>query len=69
MSLVYEWKTSGGLMLVEYCFSSVTKTLKVVEMALEGKFHRINWMAPEGRDELMGLLTTDYNEKVGISVK
>ena len=67
MSFVYEWKTSGGLMLVEYCFSSITKTLKVVEMSLEGKFHRINWMSPEGVATLMGKLTTDYNSKVGIT--
>ena len=67
MSYVYDWKTSGGLMIVEYCFSTLDKVLKVVEMNYNGKFHRINWMGPEGREELMELLTTDYNNKVGVT--
>ena len=63
-SLVYNWNTSGGLMVVEYCYSAVNNCLKVVEMTLEGKFHRLTWMSPEGRNELMGLLETDYNNMV-----
>ena len=70
MSYVYNWKLSdGGLMVVEYCFSKLDKVLKVVEMKLNGKYHRINWMSHEGRDELMGLLNKDYNNKVGTIVK
>ena len=69
MSYVYEWNLSdGGLMVVEYCFSTLDKVLKVVEMNLNGKYHRINWMSHEGREQLMGLLTTDYNNKVLPSV-
>ena len=66
MSYSYIWNTSGGLMVVEYCFSSVDKCLKVVEMALEGKFHRITWMAPEGVATLMELLEEDYMNHVGV---
>ena len=69
MSYVYEWNLSdGGLMVVEYCFSTLDKVLKVVEMNLNGKYHRINWMSHEGREQLMSLLTTDYNNKVLPSV-
>ena len=64
MSFLYEWSLSdNGTMMVEYCFSSVDKCLKVVEMKLNGKFHRLNWMSPEGRSELMSLLTEAYNSK------
>tara|TARA_B100000085_G_C18327663_1_gene424946 strand:+ start:484 stop:678 length:195 start_codon:yes stop_codon:yes gene_type:complete len=34
--------------------------IKVVEMKVNGKFHRVNWMSSEGRAELMGLLEEDY---------
>ena len=68
MSYLYEWKLKdGGTMLVEYCFSTVDKCLKVVELTLNGKFHRLNWMSPEGRDSLMELLVADYNKAVGVS--
>jgi len=64
MSFLYNWKVSNGDdVKVEYCFSSVGKCLKVVEMWVNGKFHRMNWMSEEGRSELMSLLTEDYNSK------
>ena len=45
MSYVYNWKLSdGGLMIVEYCYSTMDKVLKVVDMNLNGKYHRMNWM-------------------------
>ena len=44
--------------------SSVTNTLKVVDMTIDGKYHRTNWMSPEGVEWLMGLLMDDYSEKV-----
>ena len=64
MSFLYNWKVSNGDdVKVEYCFSSVDKCLKVVEMWVNGKFHRMNWMSEEGRSELMSLLTEDYMSK------
>ena len=47
-------------MLVEYCWSNVENCIKVVEMKLNGKFHRITWMSPEGREQLINLLEEDY---------
>ena len=50
MSYVYQWKVSNGdEVFVEYCWSSMDKCIKVVEMKVNGKFHRINWMSSEGR--------------------
>ena len=65
MSYVYQWKVSNGdEVLVEYCWSPMVKCIKVVEMKVNGKFHRINWMSSEGRAELMGLLQEDYDMNV-----
>ena len=67
MSYVYNWKLSdGSLMIVEYCYSTMDKVLKVVDMNLNGKYHRMNWMSPEGRNELMNLLNNDYANKVNV---
>jgi hypothetical protein len=68
MSFIYDWKVKNGdKVVVEYCFSVVSKCLKVVEMSVNGKFHRTTWMSPEGVKDLMDLLTIDYNSKVGVS--
>ena len=67
MSFVYNWNVSNGdKVVVEYCFSSVDKCIKVVEMSVYGKFHRTTWMSEAGRSELMELLTKDYLNQVGI---
>tara|TARA_B100000287_G_scaffold344622_1_gene331842 strand:- start:77 stop:286 length:210 start_codon:yes stop_codon:yes gene_type:complete len=69
MSFLYDWKVSNGdKVLVEYCFSSVDKCIKVVEMSVNGKYHRESWMSTKGKAKLHTLLEADYNEKVGISV-
>ena len=61
MSYVYQWKVSNGdEVFVEYCWSTMDNCIKVVEMKVNGKFHRVNWMSSEGRAELMGLLEEDY---------
>ena len=68
MSFIYQWNVSNGDdVKVEYCFSSVDKCIKVVEMWVNGKFHRTNWMSQEGRNTLMSLLTEDYNNKEGVT--
>ena len=65
MSYVYQWKVSNGdEVLVEYCWSSKDKCIKVVEMSVNGKFHRETWMSPKGRAEMMDLLAEDYNMNV-----
>jgi len=66
---VYEWATkASGVMSVEYTYSSVTKGLKVVEMSIEGKYHRWNWMSYEGRTTLMRLLEKDFKTAYGITL-
>ena len=67
MSFVYNWNVSNGdKVVVEYCFSVLDKCIKVVEMSVNGKFHRTTWMSEAGRSELMELLTKDYQNQVGI---
>ena len=61
MSYVYQWKVSNGdEVFIEYCWSSIDECIKVVEMKVNGKFHRVNWMSKEGREEMMELLKEDY---------
>ena len=68
MSFVYNWIVSNGdKVVVEYCWSSVDKCIKVVEMSVNGKYHRESWMSTEGKAKLHTLLTTDYNEKMGLA--
>ena len=67
MSFVYNWKVKNGdKVLVEYCWSSVDNCTKVVEMSVNGKFHRETWMSPEGREKMHKLLTDDYMDRNGI---
>ena len=67
MSFEYNWKVSNGdKVVVEYCFSVLDRCIKVVEMSVNGKFHRTTWMSEAGRSELMELLTEDYQNQVGI---
>ena len=53
MSFVYNWNVSNGD--------------KVVDMTVNGKYHRTSWMSEAGRSELMELLTEDYQNQVGIT--
>jgi hypothetical protein len=69
MTFVFETETTNGAtMVVEYVMSSVTNTLKVVDMTIDGKFHRTSYMSPEGVSWLMNLLLDDYSEKVSEDV-
>ena len=61
MTYVYETEWSGSEILAEYCYSSLNNCIKVVELKVDGKFHRMNWMAPNGRDKLMAELMSDYD--------
>ena len=62
MTLVFKKETSMGELVVEYVISSVTKGVKVVEMTLAGKFHRLDWMGKQGQLELMDDLENDYRD-------
>ena len=60
MTYVFETKIAGKAVVVEYVLSSVTDMLKVVDMTVDGKFHRLNWMSKEGQASLMEDLERDY---------
>jgi hypothetical protein len=60
MTYVYETKISGKDVVVEYTLSSVTHLLKVVDMTVDGKYHRLNWMSKEGQSNLMDMIERDY---------
>jgi hypothetical protein len=49
---------------VEYVLSSLTNQIKVVDMWVDGKYHRLNWMSKEGQANLLDEL--ELIEKEGI---
>ena len=60
MTYVFEKETAMGTLVVEYTLSSVSNTIKVVEMTLGGKYHRLNWMGRNGQSELVDELERQY---------
>ena len=69
MTFVLKTKSSSGSdMVIEYTMSSVTNELKVIDMTVDGKYHRTSWMSPEGVSWLMELLMDDYSDKVSEDV-
>ena len=61
MTYIYKTMWSGSEIVAEYCYSSLDNCIKVVELTVDGKFHRVNWMSNEGRDSLMSQLMKDYD--------
>ena len=61
MTYIYKTMWSGSEIVAEYCYSSLHNKIKVVEMTADGKFHRINWMSENGRNNLMSQLMKDYD--------
>ena len=61
MTYIYKTVWSGSEIVAEYCYSSLHNKIKVVELTVDGKFHRTNWMGPNGRDKLMTELMSDYD--------
>ena len=64
MTYVYEYVANGDNVKVEYCFSTVSDSIKVVDMWVNDKFHRVNWMSHEGRDKLMERLENDMTNRM-----
>ena len=62
MTYIYKTMWSGSEIIAEYCYSSLDNCIKVVELTVDGKFHRTNWMGPNGRDKLMSELMSDYDK-------
>ena len=64
MTYVYEYVVGNDNVKVEYCHSSITDSIKVVDMSVNGKYHRVNWMSHEGRDRLMTRLEADMEDRM-----
>ena len=67
MTYVYQKRIYNGgvtdsptIVKVEYVLSSLPNLIKVVDMWVDGKFHRLNWMSKEGQADLMDELEKDY---------
>ena len=61
MTYIYKTMWSGSEIVAEYCYSSLHNKIKVVELTVDGKFHRTNWMGPNGKDKLMKELMSNYD--------
>jgi len=61
MTYIYKTIWSGSEIVAEYCYSSLHNKIKVVELTVDGKFHRTNWMGPNGKDKLMKELMSNYD--------
>ena len=66
MTYVFEYVVGSDNVKVEYCFSSISNSIKVVDMWVNDKFHRTNWMSPEGNKALMARLEADYKSRVDV---
>ena len=66
MTYVFEYVVGNDNVKVEYCYSSISDSIKVVDMWVNGKFHRTNWMSPEGNKALMARLEADYKSRVDV---
>ena len=66
MTYVFEYVVGSDNAKVEYCFSSISDSIKVVDMWVNDKFHRTNWMSPEGNKALMARLEADYKSRVDV---
>ena len=71
MTNVYIKRTYNGgatdvptIVKVEYVLSSLTNQIKVVDMWVDGKYHRLNWMSKEGQANLLDELEKDYLPQV-----
>tara|TARA_Y100000992_G_C20940594_1_gene338844 strand:+ start:174 stop:551 length:378 start_codon:yes stop_codon:yes gene_type:complete len=64
MTYIHEYEIQNDTVKVEYCFSAVSDEIKVVDMWVNGKYHRVNWMSHEGREKLMTRLEDDMTNRM-----
>ena len=64
MTYLYEYTILDDNIKVEYTFSSVTDSIKVIDMWVDDKPHSVNWMSPEGRAKLMARLENDFTNRM-----
>jgi len=53
MTLTQTIEMDNEVYIIEYVMSSVTNTIKIVEMTKNGKFHRMNWIKDVAVKELI----------------
>ena len=53
MTLTQTIEMDNEVYIIEYVMSSVTNTIKIVEMTKNGKFHRMNWIKNANLRELI----------------
>ena len=66
MTYVFETMIADKAVVVEYALSSVNGLIKVVDMTVDGKFHRLNWMSKDGQLDLMEDLERDYLDNYSV---
>ena len=64
MTYLYEYKILDDTIRVEYALSSVTESIKVIDMWVDDKPHSVNWMGPEARAKLMARLEDDFTNRM-----
>ena len=64
MTYLYEYTILDDNIKVEYTFSSVTDSIKVIDMWVDDKPHSVNWMGPEARAKLMARLEADMEDRM-----
>ena len=66
MTYVFETTIADRNVVVEYVHSSVNYLLKIVDMTVDGEFHRLNWMSKDGQLDLMEDLERDYLDNYSV---
>ena len=61
MTLTQTIEMDNEVYIIEYVMSSVTNTIKIVEMTKNGKFHRMNWIKDSAvRELILKMLEESY---------
>ena len=64
MTYLFEYTILDDNIKVEYTFSSVSDSIKVIDMWVDDKPHSIDWMGPEARAKLMTRLENDFTNRM-----
>ena len=64
MTYLYEYTILDDNIKVEYTFSSVTDSIKVIDMWVDDKPHSVNWMGPEAKAKLFFRLEADMEDRM-----
>jgi len=64
MTYLFEYTILDDNIKVEYTFSSVSDSIKVIDMWVDDKPHSIDWMGPEARAKLMTRLEDDMTNRM-----